>query len=367
VRLPIFSLVLCLLSCNIAYAKKTVPALGFRNTGDPGKNHFVIAIAYSPDGAKLASIDNDGMLKLWDIATAGVQATAVVENYNGGAGCVALQANDGCDISKRYKNLWPIYSLAYSADGKTIVTGSAGANGIKTWDAKTLLVIQRFSNLDAPAKNLAFSPNGKLIATGMFSNDAAFHPNTDKHNTIVLRDAITGGDVLTIQAGEGAVQSLAFSPDGQSLVSAANDQSITLWDTNTGNKIRYFDIHNYINDQEYANAVAFSPDGLSLATGGMNKEPYYGVLRFWNVSDSTNKLTIKEGQQINALAFSHNGKKLATANLDGKIRLYEVATGKKLAVFSGHKSNITSVAFSADDKTLASSGDDATIRFWKVN
>jgi WD40 repeat protein len=340
----------------------------FQNTGDPGKNHGVNAIAYNPDGSTLAFVDNDGMLKLWNMAAASIEATAAAENYDGGGvGCVVLQSNDDCDISKRHKNLWPIYSLAYSADGKTIATSSGGANGVKTWNAKTLLAIYTFSHQGAPVKTLAYSPSGKIIATGMFSEDAAFQPSTYQHNTIMLRDTIAGGDLLTIQTGEGAVQALAFSPDGESLASATSDQNIALWDAKTGNRIRYFDIHNYVKDQEYANAVAFSPNGLTLATGGMNKEPYYGVLRFWNVSDAANIKMVKEGQQINAVVFSHDGKKLATANFDGKLRVYEVASGKKLAEFIGHKGNVTSVAFSPDDKTLASGSADTTIKFWKAN
>ena len=407
-RLTLLALALCVFSSNIAYAKKPVkklktkspaalssnklnqkapvlsntltqaPINSYQNLGDPNKNHGISAIAYSPDGATLASVDNDGLLKLWNTATGSVQATTESETYGGGGlPCVVKNLNDACDQSKKYENLWPIYAVAFSADGKTIVTTSGGANGVKTWDVKngdatTLTAIHTFSNQGAAVQAVAFSPNSKVIATGTNTENAGYYRDPYLNNNIMLRDAITGGDLLTIQTGLGGVKSLAFSPDGASLVSATDDQNITLWDANTGNKIRNFDIHNYAKDQEFASAVAFSPDGLLLATGGFNKEPYGGVLKLWHVSDATIVKTIQEGQQINAVAFSHDGKKLATANFDGKVRLYDVASGKKLAEISANKRDASTVAFSPDDKTLASSNEgsrleeEVFIKFWKV-
>jgi WD40 repeat protein len=136
IRLALLSLVLCVMSCNNVYAKKPIKKTSvkthyalpinkpysenkalnsrflqasfasFQNTGDPGKNHGVNAIAYNPDGSTLAFVDNDGMLKLWNMAAASIEATAAAENYDGGGvGCVVLQSNDDCDISKRHKNL----------------------------------------------------------------------------------------------------------------------------------------------------------------------------------------------------------------------------------------------------------------------
>jgi hypothetical protein len=193
-----------------------------------------------------------------------------------------------------------VNQVVFSPDGRLLAVASS--LGIYLYDAETLAEI-RFIETDAWVLSVAFSPDGRLLASG--SGD----------QTVKLWDVETGQEVRTLSGHTDNVLSVAFSPDGRLLASGSDDQTMKLWDVETGQEVRT----------------------LSGHTG-----------RVWSV------------------AFSPDGRLLASGSDDQTVKLWDVATGQEVRTLSGHTSGVVSVAFSPDGRLLASGSWDGTVKLWDV-
>jgi RNA polymerase sigma factor (sigma-70 family) len=194
-----------------------------------------------------------------------------------------------------------VTALAFSPDGKLVASGSADRT-VRIWDTANGKELRRFAELDARVRCVAFSPQGKTVA--------ASAPG------IRLWD-VDSGKLLHKLAGDG---DLAFSPDGKLLASGCSDGVVRLWDPATGAQVRQWLAHRW------------GPNGLTT------------------------------------VAFALDGKTLATAGLrDHAIRLWEAATGKEVQPAAGHTGIVQSLQFAADGKTLLSLGADSRVVTWDVN
>jgi len=152
------------------------------------------------------------------------------------------------------------------------------------------------------------------------------------------------------------VNSVAFSPDGQTLASASSDNTIKLWNVATGQLINTIKGHN-----QKISSIAFSIDGRSLSSASGK------MVRLWNI-DNGQLITSLAGHtdDVSSIAYSPNGKTLASASYDNTIRLWDVTNNQLVDTFLGHESLVLDVAFSSDGQTLASSSSDKTIRLWDI-
>ena len=187
---------------------------------------------------------------------------------------------------------------------------------------------------------VTFSPDGATLATG------------SQDSTIRLWDLATRRNIATKKF----VYSAAFSPDGKALaVVGSGGERVELLDVATLQKFVEFGGH-----MNFVNLVAFSSDGMTLASGS------YGEVKLWDVGTQRNIATLAHEHRVEAVAFSPNGKTLATGAWDSTVKLWDVATGRHTATLEGHSDWVNSVAFSPDGKLLASGSVDETIKLWDV-
>jgi serine/threonine protein kinase len=290
----------------------------------------VWSVAFSQDGKTLASAggsDGPGEWKLWDLETKKV----IVE----GTGKKSIPA------------------IAFSPDGKSVVTAEEDKTA-RMYDARTGKAGLFFEGHSDCLGTVAFSPDGKKIATGSLDKTVKFW---SLDNNKMPPDFNHGSDVYA----------LAFSSDGRKLATGGRDGILKVWDTTNGKELISLGGHS-----NSISRIAFSPHGKIAASASWDK-----TVRLWNL-ESGERLASMEGHsaEVMGVAFSPDGKTLASVSGHwgdsnekpgpGEIIIWDVATQQKINVVTGHPDRILTVAFSPDGKTLATGSWDKTIILWDV-
>ena len=193
--------------------------------------------------------------------------------------------------------------------------------------------------------SVSISPDGKTLASG------------SRDNTIKLWDLETGEESRTLVGHNDSVHSVNISPDGRTLASGSADNTIKLWDVKTGEEIRTLPGH-----YGWITSVNFSPDGKTLASGSLDN-----TIRLWDVKTGENTVSLKgHDSYVWSVSFSPDSKTLASGSLDNTVKLWNVDTGELLRILP-HESWVISVSFSPDSQTLASGSGDNTIKLWDVD
>jgi WD40 repeat protein len=287
-----------------------------------GPQAEIRALAFSPDGRSLAC-NGDRMIHLWDPTTGQPQV---------GSGPRPTTRSD----------------LSLSRDGQRLVS-TGGGKQVRVWDTASR---QPIVNLDTqqPVHAIAYSPAGNLIAGAC-------------GDRIRLWDAATGAMVADWQGPEEPVNVLAFSPDGTLIASgSATGYPVWVWRAVDGEPVLL--IPDPL-DGCGATALAFSPDGESLAVGGIDylaTGGSSGAAAIWNIPGRFESAIFLGG--ATAVAYHPGGKRLATTTLDGTVCLWNIADQELLTELTGHEGMVNCLAYSPDGKWLVSGSDDYTLRLW---
>ena len=195
----------------------------------------------------------------------------------------------------------------------------------------------------------AFSPDGQVLAT---AND---------DDTVQLWYRTTGRRIATLGQHRGRVRSVAFSPDGESVATGCDDGKARIWDVGDATCRLTLEFHT---DRVYS--VAFSPDGELLASASND-----GTAAIWATATGERLQTLTDASdgpagRLWSAAFSPTGEALATSGDDLVVRLWDPKTGRLRCTLAAHTRRVWQVAFSPDGTLLASAGDDGTVRLWDV-
>jgi WD40 repeat protein len=279
----------------------------------------------------------------------------VVENYFSTGELIAPKNADQVTIVDRINTISRVYSMAFSPDGRLVATG--GRRIVELWDAdtKTDLWLKGHNH---NVMSLAFSPDGRLLASG-----------GREESTIRLWDTTSGEALRTLEIPTNNVYDLAFSPDGTVLAATGystvhttkyapggiflrdEENFFILWEVENWQLLRSFDP-----DIWPISSLAFSPDGRILAAGGPS-----GIL-LWDAISWERLHTLDA--HANSLVFSPDGRMLASGGYENLI-LWGSESGEQLRMLEGYNSTITSLAFSPDGRLLAANGCNGIV-FWEL-
>lgn len=367
-----------------------------------GHDGPVLNATFSPEGAWLVTVSEDGTARVWDAETGGavavlrrntlpiVSATFSPEGKRVVTACEdgtarVWDAQSGEEIAVMRGHAAPVLSATFDPEGARVVTTSEDG-AARVWDAETGGEIASLQGNGGPIVKAAFSPEGTRIAAickdaalvwdvvrwrrigvlrsrgmaGMrcvaFSRDGAriATASNGKGAQVSVWDARTFRRICSLRAPKefrkrmfGFVGNVSFSPDGGRVITAGAMEGVRVWDSTTGRPVVA------IKGEPVANA-SFSPDGTRIVTVSAGRRSSGDVsARIWD-AETGEQFVLLNGHDapVMSAVFSPDGTRVVTASADGTGRVWDAALGRDIAVFRGHGEQLRCAAFSPDESML---------------
>lgn len=301
-----------------------------------GHSSSVTSVVITPDGQTIVSGSSDSTIKLWNL-------------------------NTGEEIHTLAGHSQGVTSITLSPDGQTLASYSKDKT-IKLWNLRNRQQIYTISGHSEEITSVVISPDGKTLASADYT-------------TIKVWNLSNGEEIRTLKWQVKVYYGfyLAFSRDGQILVTSSGDDYVSLsavaFNLTIGEEIW---AKNWKDGMDSVYSMGVSPDGESLATFHISNS----TIKLWNIYTGTEISTVaKNSTGYNCLVFSPDGKIIATGGCEceseddssepGTIELWNLDTTEKICPLLGHSSEVYSVTFSPDGKTLVSGSDDSTVKIWQ--
>jgi WD40 repeat protein len=348
-----------------------------------GHTRVVRAMAFTPDGRRLVSASEDGTARVWDARIGaeadfasgrwpGVEqavyspdsrivAAMVYSTTTNGYTLTFRDAASGRELARTERlRTHPSQPPLFSRDGRAILVNTSAcdlrpASVLTVFDTasgRRLGTIERKIGQAA----VAFSPDGRTVAIA----------DGDGH----LVEAETGRERVQLAGSQDhPIHDIRFSPDGTKVVTLSSGPwtstegsgiiSACLWDACDGRRLAVLKMSGPQGGVQVSGTV-FSPDGRRLATASIDSKA-----RIWDVATGRERVVLRgHGGSVNSIAFAPDGRRVVTASDDGTARLWDAVRGSELARLGGHDGPVRTAAFSPDGTVILTYGDDRTARLW---
>jgi eukaryotic-like serine/threonine-protein kinase len=290
----------------------------------------VYAIAWSPDGTRIASASQDGTVHVWDAAT-GHRSF----RYHGHRGSVN--------------------AVAWSPNGGYIASASSDTT-VQVWDAQQTgegsASLYTYRGHSGNMRTLAWSADNTRIASG----------GDDK--TVQVWDAKDGTHHFSYVGHVNQIWSVAWSPDNTRIASASVDRTAQVWSAiqSQPNVTAQHALAIYKNHTNEVKSVAWSPDSTRVVSASNDR-----TVQVWDPTSGQHFLTYTGHTDVlNAVAWTPNDRRIVSGSGDYSVRIWDAFSEKQLFVFSGHQLAVHSVAWSPDKQRIASASDDWSVQVWQA-
>jgi WD40 repeat protein len=329
-----------------------------------GHTGAVTSVVFSPDGNTLVSGSADGTVKVWNVPP----TPDPFPMRTGGWGFRVRFAPDGGRVAlSRFNvvvvlnaasnqpafeivsppNSGGIYGLTYSRDGRLIATCSEFSDWTRVWDGATGQPVAAWQGHPGKVRTVAFGADRLLATAG-------------DDGTVRLWDATTGRPGLVLRAHEGGAFAVAFDPTGATLATVGWDGAVRLWDVATGRLIRQVGKTVQRMGNSFGDGLAFDPDGRRLTATSAD-----GTVHVWDLATDAEVFTLSgHTKAVNGVAYSPDGKRLVTGASDQTLKVWDAATGDEVFTLRGHTGAVLGFAVSPDGNRILSTGSDSTVRAW---
>jgi WD40 repeat protein len=316
----------------------------------------VTSAVFTPTGDVLTA-SADGTAILWDVEkkeprrdfdprTKGVISAAIspagdrVVTASEDGSVILWRVGSAEKSELRGRTSAKITGISFNSKGDIIAAADA-AGAVTVWNTESGNLVKELGN-GKPVGQLVFSPNGELLA------------GASEDNTVRIWTTLDWSERNSLNGHAGRINSLAFTPDEKFLATGSADTTARIWDLSSGTLKETL-----LGHEKSINSVDFDRDGKLLLTASDDT-----TARIWSIDSGKSKDLIGHTDKVLSASFSPDSHRVVTASGDGVVRIWSTGTGQSLAELRGHIDQVTYVSYSNDGKYVLSAGDDSTARVW---